>query len=386
MVAVSLTACTVAPASLPVTQPTSSSSPTASASPSTTATAAPPTRSCVRRIFDSLSVEQRVGQLFMLGLADDKLDAATTSAIRADHFGSVWFTDNSSIGVAGIRSITNSVQRLATGGVRFFIAANQEGGEIQAMKGPGFSTIPAATTQGTISPAVLQNDAARWGRELRAAGINFNFAPVFDVVPPGTDAQNQPIGVLHREYGHDAGTVASHALAFARGMTAAGVETSAKHFPGLGRVQGNTDYTGDVVDSTTTTSDLASFEQAVRGGVPFVMVALATYTQIDPNHLAALSPIVIKQVLRRQLGFNGVVLSDDLGATVAVKNIPPATRAIEFIEAGGDMIISKTLSSATSMFSGLVQRVTRDRTFAALVNAAVLRILQAKRAAGLLAC
>lgn len=343
-------------------------------------------KSCVRRVFDSLSVEQRVGQLFMLGLAGNRLDATTSSAIQADHFGSVWFTENSFAGVDGIRAITNAVQRLATGGARFFIAANQEGGEIQAMKGSGFSTIPAPTVQGTMSPEVLQSDALRWGRELKAAGINFNFAPVFDVVPPGGDSTNQPIGVLHREYGHDAATVAAHALAFVRGMTAAGVETSAKHFPGLGRVQGNTDYTGNVVDTTTTTSDLASFEQAVNGGVPFVMVALSTYTQIDPNHLAALSPIVINRVLRGQLGFNGVVISDDLGATVAVKNIPPATRAIDFLEAGGDMIISKTLSSATAMASAIARRVQRDRAFAAIVDAAALKILQAKRAAGLLAC
>jgi beta-N-acetylhexosaminidase len=322
----------------------------------------------------------------MLGLADDQLDASTKSAIKAVHFGSVWFTDNSSAGVARIHRITASVQAMATNGVRFFIAANQEGGEIQAMKGSGFSTIPAATTQGTFAPPTLSADATRWGRELRAAGITFNFAPVFDVVPPGTEAQNQPIGVLHREYGHDVPTVAAHALAFVRGMMAAGVETSAKHFPGLGRVQGNTDYTGNVVDNVTTTADLGSFEQAVNGGVPFVMVALATYTQIDPNALAVFSPIVIKQVLRGKLGFKGVVMSDDLGATVAVKNIPPGARAISFLQAGGDMIISKTLDSARIMYTAIVQRMSQSRSFSTTVEQAVMSILRAKRAAGLLAC
>lgn len=333
-----------------------------------------------------MSVKQRVGQLFMLGLANDQLDGATSAAIRNDHFGSVWFTETSSLGITRIRAIADSVQALRTDGVGFFVAANQEGGEIQAMKGSGFSTIPAADMQGTFAPATLQADAAQWGRQLKLAGINFNFAPVFDIVPPGTDAQNQPIGALHREYGHDASTVALHALAFVRGMTSADVVTSAKHFPGLGRVQGNTDYTGNVVDTTTTTSDLASFEQAVRGGVPFVMVALATYTQIDPNHLAALSPVVIRRVLRGQLGFKGVVISDDLGATVAVKNIPPGTRAIEFLEAGGDMIISKTLSSATAMDTAIVQRYRANRSFARTVDEAVMTILFAKRAAGLLSC
>ena len=322
----------------------------------------------------------------MLGLAGDQLSVETAHAIRSDHLGSVWFTENSTAGAASIRAITSSVQRLASGGVRFFIAANQEGGEIQAMKGPGFSSIPAATQQGTIDPVTLAADAAQWGRELRSAGINFNFAPVFDVVPPGGDSTNQPIGVLHREYGSDVPTVATHALAFVRGMRSAGVETSAKHFPGLGRVQGNTDYSGNVVDDATTTSDLGSFEQAVSGGVPFVMVALATYTRIDPSHPAALSPIVIGRVLRGQLRFKGVVISDDLGATVAVKDIPPGTRAIEFLEAGGDMIISKTLSPATSMYAAILSHMSASQSFSRVVDAAVLQILGAKRAAGLLVC
>src|SRR6185295_14130737 len=97
--------------------------------------------------------------------------------------------------------------------------------------------------------------------------------------------------------------------------------TTAKHFPGLGRVTGNTDNVSNVVDNVTgrDDADLFSFQQAVDGGVPFVMVALATYTRIDPNHLAALSPVVIQSVLRGQLHFRGVVISDDLGATVAVQ-------------------------------------------------------------------
>src|SRR5437588_5844972 len=324
LAAVLLTACTVTPqtASLPPTNPTASPPTSPLPSSSATRTPTPVQRSCVQRVFDQLTVRQRVGQLFMLGLAGDQLSVETAHAIRSDHLGSVWFTENSTAGAASIRAITSSVQRLASGSVRFFIAANQEGGEIQAMKGPGFSSIPAATQQGTIDPVTLAADAAQWGRELRSAGINFNFAPVFDVVPPGGDSTNQPIGVLHREYGNDVPTVATHALAFVRGMRSAGVETSAKHFPGLGRVEGNTDYSGNVVDDATTTSDLGSFEQAVSGGVPFVMVALAPYTRIDPSHPAALSPIVIGRVLRGQLRFKGVLISDDLGATVAVKDIP----------------------------------------------------------------
>jgi beta-N-acetylhexosaminidase len=276
----------------------------------------------------------------------------------------------------------------ATGAVGFFVAANQEGGLIQALSGPGFDTIPSALSQGGLTPAVLEQKAARWGRQLGAAGINLNFAPVADVVPPGTDAQNAPIGQLKREFGHDPATVASHVAAFIEGMQEAGIATSAKHFPGLGRVVGNTDFTAEVSDSVTTRDDpyLEPFATAVGSGTPFVMVALATYELIDPAHLAAFSPTVIGGMLRGDLGFDGVVISDDLGATAAVASIPPGTRAIDFVAAGGDMIIAKDLASATEMATALAAHVAEDATFRGRVDDAALRVLEAKEAARLVTC
>src|SRR5205814_8121320 len=142
------------------------------------------------------------------------------------------------------------------------------------------------------APSLLQALALRWGTQLRAAGINLNVAPVADFVPPGTGAQNAPIGQLRREFGHDPATVTSHVTAFIAGMRQAGVATSVKHFPGLGRVAGNTDYTGAVIDSVTTRTDpyLVPFSTASRSAVPFVMASLATDERLDSPRLAAFSP------------------------------------------------------------------------------------------------
>src|SRR5438067_6207081 len=258
---------------------------TDSTTPSITPSATPspsPTPACPDRVLALMTQDQRIGQLFELGLANDRLGATEISLIRSDHIGSVWFVDRSYAGVAGIRAVSSAVQAqvssATTANVRFFIAANQEGGLIQAMQGAGFSTIPSAVVQGSWTPSVLQSRAKVWGAELLAAGINLNFAPVLDVVPPGTDAQNEPIGVLKRGYGHDPTTVSTHGMAFLRGMAAAGITTTAKHFPGLGRVKGNTDFTAAVVDDSTTIDDayLAPFRDAIAAAVPFVMVALAT--------------------------------------------------------------------------------------------------------------
>src|SRR5438477_3941368 len=370
--------------------------PTANVSPSTTATATPtaspsPTAECAARVLAGMSEEQRIGQLFLLGLANDQLGAAETNAIRTDHFGSVWFVEQSTAGADAVRRVADAVQALATAdttaSVRFFVAANQEGGIIQSLSGPGFSTIPNALDQSTVDPLTLRVRAAQWGRELLAAGVNLTSAPVPDVVPPGTDAQTAPIGALRRGYGHDPATVSAHAIAFMRGMADAGIATTGKHFPGLGRVTGNTDFTS-AVDDVTTANDayLSPFHDAIAAGLPMVMVALAKYQKMDATELAVFSPTVVRQMLRVSLGFNGVVVSDDLGATVAVANIAPADRAIGFLEAGGDLIISKTVAPANAMATAIAARASSDTAFKARVDDAALRVLRAKITFGLVRC
>jgi beta-N-acetylhexosaminidase len=378
----------------PTTSPTPSPKPTPVPATPTPVPATPsstPELSCVDSTLASMGEPQRIGQLFMVGLVDDQLDSTERQTIAQFHFGSVDYTRRTARGVAADRAVADAVQGLATlaatRGVRFFVAANQEGGLVQALSGPGFDLMPSALNQGTLAPVVLQAMAARWGRELKAAGVNLNFAPVADVVPPGTDAQNAPIGQLQREYGHDPATVASHVAAFIVGMREAGVAITVKHYPGLGRVAGNTDFTSSVVDTVTTRNDpyLAPFVTAVRGGVPFVMVSLATYDQIDPQHLAAFSPTVIAGMLRHDLGYHGVVISDSLGAT-AVNSIPTGARAIDFIAAGGDMIIINQLTQAITMANALAGGAAQSALFRARVDNAVINVLTAKEAQGLVPC
>ena len=368
----------------------------ASSRPTPPATVSPvglpsPAESCEARALGQMTEEQRVGQLMLLGLPGDQLGAAEVDAIRAHHIGSVWFTVTSSAGVRGVRAVADAVQAQAspetTANVRFLVAANQEGGQVQALLGPGFSRIPSALEQGKQDPAVLAREWEGWGGELRTAGVNMNFAPVLDVVPPGTDADNQPIGALEREYGHDPATAGSAGAAVAGGLARAGVASTVKHFPGLGRVRGNTDFAAGVVDAATAPDDpfLQSFRQGIDAGAPFAMVALATYKRIDPAHLAAFSPTVMR-LLRDTMGFRGVIVSDDLGATAAVASIPPGTRAVDFLSAGGDMIVSKTTEAALQMLAAMRSRAAADPAFKTRVDDAAGRVLRAKGALGLLSC
>ncbi|MGA3056714.1 MAG: glycoside hydrolase family 3 N-terminal domain-containing protein [Candidatus Limnocylindrales bacterium] len=351
-----------------------------------------PTVTCAAATLDAMTEEQRIGQLFLLGIDGDKLSAEETAAFATYHFGSAWLVNWRTRGVDGVRPLANEIQALATAsttdGVPFFVGADQEGGKVQRITGPGFSTIPSATKQGALSPEILQSDAETWGRELRAAGVNLNFAPVMDVVPPGADTTNAPIGALQREFGHDPATVGSHGVAVVRGMQQAGVATTLKHFPGLGRVVGNTDTTAGVVDSVTTADDpyLEAFRAGIGAGAPMVMVSLATYTAIDPNRQAVFSPTIIEDLLRKQLGFDGVVVSDDLGAAASIAATPAGGRAVGFIAAGGDLIVVAGTAPAVEMAAAVSKRAASDAGFRAQVDAAALRVLRAKSSYGLLAC
>jgi len=376
----------------PASQPAREQAGSAGAAVATSTPGAGAPTGCAARTLDGMTEAQRAGQLFMLGIDGAAVSVAERTAIVGAHVGSVWLVNNRSGGVASIRSLTGAIQALATAattdGAGFFIAADQEGGLVQRLSGPGFSTIPTAVDQGRLPPADLESDAAGWGRELAAAGINVDLAPVMDVVPPGSDATNPPIGALDREYGHDPATAGAAGAAVVEGMTRAGIATTLKHFPGLGRVTANTDTTAGVADNLTTASDpsLDSFRAGIRAGAPLVMVSLATYTAIDPSGPAVFSRTIVSDLLRGRLDFAGVVISDDLGSAAAIRSYPPADRAIDFIAAGGDLMIVQGGPQTAAMAAAVVERAGSDASFAARVDAAALQVLRAKDAYGLLNC
>ena len=155
---------------------------------------------CVQTTLDGMTLPQRVGQLFMVGIGS-ALDGAEQSLIRDAHIGSVTFAARITGGRAFVAAQTAGVRALATAattdGVGFLVAANQEGGTVQALAGSGFSRIPSAVAQGKLDVATHRARARSWGSELRKAGVNVDLAPVGDIVPQGLEV-GQP---AHRPAG-----------------------------------------------------------------------------------------------------------------------------------------------------------------------------------------
>lgn len=272
--------------------------------------------------------------------------------------------------------------------IGMFVAADQEGGEVQVLSGAGFSDMPPATEQSTMTTAQLETAAQGWGRELHSAGVNLDLAPVADVLLPALGARNTSVGVSRRTYGTEPAKVTASILSVAGGLRKSGVDATVKHFPGLGQVAANTDFSADVRDTTTgpTSANLRPFQAAVAGGVRFVMVSSAVYTKLDRANPAVFSGAVITGLLRGRLAFGGVVVSDDLGNAAAVRAVTPADRATRFVAAGGDLVLTVDPDVATSMLDGLTARMAADPQFAKQVDGAVRRVLDAKSALGLLHC
>ncbi|WP_425307431.1 glycoside hydrolase family 3 N-terminal domain-containing protein [Ammonicoccus fulvus] len=337
----------------------------------------------------SLDPRQKAAQLLMVGMTTSTTSPAHR-VVQDGDAGSVillggWASPDSVSGAA------EELQQLAPGDdpIGIWVAVDQEGGQVQQVKGQGIDTIPSALEQADLPQAELRAGAATWARQLADLGVHINLAPVADVVPTEIGTSNAPIGYYSRQYGATADEVTPPMLAFMQGMQDGGLVPTVKHFPGIGRISGNTDQTATGIDDHTMTPDdpmLDPFRAAIDEGAPMIMVSTARYPQIDPDNQAAFSRPIITDLLREQLGFDGVVITDDVGAARSVEATSVADRATLFIDSGGDLVLTADPEQIPQMNQAISERYGSDPAFAAKVDASVERVLTLKDAQNLLPC
>ncbi|HEY0239226.1 MAG TPA: glycoside hydrolase family 3 N-terminal domain-containing protein [Friedmanniella sp.] len=371
-----------------MSRPTSTPPAPPTASASKPAAVEPRGRTCAD-VVAGLSLSEQVGQTIMVAQSATRPSPAGQQVIHRLHLGSVVLLGNSTLGRARTAALVDGLRDGAgtTDGVGLLLAADQEGGLVQRLKGSGFSTIPSARDQAGWSDRTLRRRSTTWSKQLGRAGIDLNLAPVADVVPASVGSANEPIGALHRGYGPHPGVVARKTTAVVEGMHAGGTATTTKHFPGLGRVRGNTDTTAKVVDPRTTRHDrlLAGFRADVEHGTDVVMVSSATYRRIDAKHPATYSSTVVDQMLRHDLGFRGVVVSDDLLGR-ALASTAVRSRGVRFLGAGGDLALVGDTSAAAEVHAGLLDRARSDTALRARVQQSATRVVELKSRQGRASC
>lgn len=345
---------------------------------------------CVTQTYNQLTSAQRVGQLLMVGL-DYNDQTYVHELMYYYHVGNLVYLGGwSGNGTVGRTSNANQglASSTATGGVPMLIAADQEGGYVQQLTGTGFSTIPTALTQGSWSSSQQVAEATMIGHQLRDVGVNVNLAPVADTVPQSLGTGNRPIGYYYREYGYTPTVVSRAVTNVVYGLNSTGAIATLKHFPGIGRITNNTDTSSTgITDYTMTATDsyLTPFKSGVSAGAGMAMIGLAWYPKIDAANQAVFSHAIITTILRGNLGFRGVVVSDSLSA-VAVQHVSVGQRAVRFIAAGGDIALTGSPGEVPAMVSAILAQMRASSTFAAQVNASVHRVLTLKSQHGLLYC
>jgi beta-N-acetylhexosaminidase len=283
-------------------------------------------------------IVERFGQLFIM--AFDGLRPSTDSVEYLRTFGIgglILFEDNFET-ADQLRALTVELQaKCAAPDLPLFICSDHEGGRVQRFH-DGFTELPAMSQMGQGDPAATEALHRTAARELRAAGINLNLAPVADVCPA-----EQPGTIGDRSFGGDPDTVAAQVVAAVRGLQGEGVLACAKHFPG----QGGTTQDGHREIPTVSFSwdevvrrDLVPFRAAVAAGVGAVMTAHVQYPSAgDPEHLASLSSFWLRDVLRHQLGFQGLVMSDALEMKGIMTRHDPFDSGFQALGAGTDIVL-----------------------------------------------
>jgi len=241
-----------------------------------------------------------------------------------------------------VARLTADAQALARrcAGRPLLVATDAEGGLVMRLSTrAGYAATPSAQELGESGDvAQTELDARRLGARLREAGINWNLAPVVDVA---VNPANPAVVALGRTYSRDPAEVTAHARAFVRGMHAAGVLTALKHFPGHGssRMDSHHGFT-DVTDTTDLDVELAPYRALISEGLAdSVMPGHVFNRHLDAWHPASLSWYTVRRLLRGQLGFKGVVVSDDLLMGAITQNYGVEDAALLALGAGVDILL-----------------------------------------------
>ena len=312
-----------------------------------------------------LNLRQQVGLLLISSFDEPEMPDYIRRRLAAGETAGVILFGRNGGDARHWRQLTRALQRAAKG--RALIMADQEGGDIRtvAHAGPPVSQ----PFQGTAGDVRRVSTAA--GRQLRAAGVNVNLAPVADVARPGSVMSG-------RAYTGDAEAVAASTAAAVRGLRDAGVAATPKHFPGLGGSAVNTDDASAGVAGELD-QDLIPYRSAIGADAPLVMVSHALYPALDGGAIASQSEAIVTGLLRDELGFEGAVVTDSLEAQAVLDRSDVATAAERSVRAGVDLILMTGSASWNDVFPRLLAEARSDPAFRERVRESAARVTRLRK-------
>ena len=283
-----------------------------------------------------MNLREKIGQLFMIGFTGTEVTTDLVAFIKEYQPGGLILFKRNLQTADQIIALTNQAQELS-GPLPFLISIDQEGGRVSRLPS-GFTIFPPCALLGHCGSVELAYRAASvTAAELRAVGINMNMAPVLDV---DSNPRNPIIG--DRAFGRTPEQVSVLGEATVSGLHAHRIVACGKHFPGHGDTHADSHLELPVVEAPVErleTVELPPFRHAIGHGLTTMMTAHVLYPALDSAHPATLSPTILTRLLRRQLGFSGLVLTDDLEMRAILDHYGIAEAAVQSLQAGADMLL-----------------------------------------------
>ncbi len=319
---------------------------------------------------DLLTLEQQVGQLVILSFTGTTVPAYVRAALEERRTAGVILFGKNIVDPAQLRALTSSLRRA---GGRPIVAVDQEGGLVRRVPWVG----PSRSAPEQVAAGSVRADAEAAARGLHTLGITTSLGPVADV-PSVRGA-----AISSRAFARDPRVVSEAVRASVRGWRAGGVAAAAKHFPGIGAAPATTDDAAVTIRRSRAALedvDLPPFASAIAAGAPLVMVGHARYPALDRARIASQSRPIIEGLLRGELGFRGVVVTDSLEARASLATGSITTVSERAIRAGADLVLLTGRGSYTPVYRHLLAVARRDVAFRARVeeSAARVRALKAR--------
>ena len=330
------------------------------------------------------NIKEALGQLMMIGVSGPTLTRGETRFIRdVQPSGVVYFRRN----IKTPTQVAKMSERLwnLCSFAPPLIGIDQEGGRVERLSEP-FTKFPGNHFLGRT---VAEGHGVKWVRaqalamatELKSIGVNYNFTPVADI-DDDKDPQCPIIG--NRSFGSNAEKTARLVGATVRAYREAGVVSCAKHFPGHGRAPSDSHLTLPVAripKSQIYRRELLPFRRAIAARVPTIMTAHVIYPELDKKNPATLSPFILDRILRKRLGFKGVIVSDDLEMNAIAEHWSMGDAAVRAIASGTDLLlVCKSLDRAVSIYERLISAVERGELSHERVSESLRRVATLKRA------
>lgn len=346
------------------------------------ATTLPP--SAAELLLEQLDEREIAGQLVLAGIA---AGTSVDPALNSEHRIGGYFLLQVWESAADVDFAVAAAHEGAREDLPPLISVDQEGGQVRMLRGDAARRTDSAAALGEQGTDAVAEAYTSIGEDLRERGISLDLAPVADVVDPELGEDNAPVGAIDRGFGTEPGVVGEAVAAAVGALDAAEVGATLKHFPGLGRVEENTDFSAEGIEDATTDAEdpfLASFAAGIDAGADAVMLSSAIYPRIEPDVHAMFSSAVVQDLLRDQMGFDGLAVTDDIGAAASVQDIPVGERATRFLAAGGDVVLTAAPELAGELVDAIEAWATEDPAQAQRVRESALRMLRLKERRGLL--